>query len=166
MPSVATSWTPRKQKYRQAYAITRLVGQSEPRLFITVGSAMDQLNADYDALSRVAGLQVKEAESTSDEAMVKHWKGEQEAWQGEAGVLAIGQGELQGALPQYFEKIKATPPASTEELFKLESEAVDAGLSGDRVGAEEGEAGGGCKSKVRRQTAKTTATGRERRLAA
>ncbi len=85
---------------------------------------MDMLGGDYDALGRVAGLQLKEAESKGDTEAAKHWKVEQGNWQGEAGVLAIGKGELQGVLPQYFEKIKQTPPSSTEELLKLESDSI------------------------------------------
>ena len=55
-----------EQKYRQALQVAHKVGEAEPRLMITVGTAIDMLNPVYTALAHFTGMKREEAEKTGD----------------------------------------------------------------------------------------------------
>jgi tetratricopeptide (TPR) repeat protein len=114
-------------QYRQALAVSRLTGRGEPRLFITVGTAMDMMDNAYAGLWRIAKAKQAQAEAPPSQAgneEANRWKREVEKWEGETGILEIGRGELEGAVQLYFATLEQTPPANAADLLKLESDSV------------------------------------------
>ena len=93
--------------YRQAYEVGRQVGRIQPNLFLSVGTAIDILERVYPALARIAT-----AKGDTQQA---------EMWNGEAGVLQIGRGEMEAAMPEFFAALKSDPPASVDEMLSLEA---------------------------------------------
>jgi len=123
--------------YRQALAVSRLVGRAEPHLLITLGVAMDMLDPTYAALSRFAAARQQEAEAKGDAVAAARWKGEVEHWQGEAGILVIGRAELEADVTRYFEAVAKTPPATPEEMLKIESQTIERAYLGVGLGEKE-----------------------------
>jgi len=107
--------------FRQAYEVGRKVGRVEPHLFISVGTAIDILDRVYPALARLATAR-------SDTAQA-------ERWEGEAGVLQIGRGELQAAVSEYLAAVKAKPPAGVEAMLRMEAEHVGRVFRGIGLGS-------------------------------
>jgi hypothetical protein len=96
--------------FREALALGRMVGMSEPSLFITTHTAINMMENAYAGLLRVA-----EAEESR----------EAERWRGETGVLYIGRSDLYNRLQGYLKELDEKPPASAEELLRREAAAVE-----------------------------------------
>jgi tetratricopeptide (TPR) repeat protein len=114
-------------RYRQVLALGRLVGATQPNIFLTLNAGIDIMEQAY---LHLAGL----AEQTGSSEL--------ERWKGEWGVLQIGRTVLMGALQTYTDREKKGPPKSIEEALAREAEAVRYSLLGVGLtpAPEEGEA--------------------------
>lgn len=101
--------------FRAALEMGRMAGISSPSLFLTANTAINMMEDAYVRLTRVAEIQGSR---------------EAERWKGETGVLYIARGDLLGKLQSYLEGIREKPPASVEELLRLEAAAVEYALLG------------------------------------
>jgi tetratricopeptide (TPR) repeat protein len=101
--------------YRDAYRVAKKAGRTQPRVLLSVGTAIDTLDHVYFALARVAKAQQDPAA---------------ERWEGERGVLSLCRTELERAVGAYFADLKANPPDSVEAMLARESQACKKAYDG------------------------------------
>jgi tetratricopeptide (TPR) repeat protein len=98
-----------EERYRTALEVGRQIGNTRPNLVITVNSALNIMQDAYVHLARV-GRRLRSPDV--------------QRWEGEAGVVQIGRQYLLRALTAYQESLEAQPPASIDDLLKLEGGQV------------------------------------------
>ncbi len=108
--------------YQKVRDIAARVGTTEPRLFITVNTAIDMLEDAYGCLARAA-------EAAGDEQARR--------WEGEKGICGIARQQLFGALKTYQDEVSAGKIGTVEQSLKRQAELVSPMIAG--VGLPTGE---------------------------
>jgi tetratricopeptide (TPR) repeat protein len=101
--------------YHDAYLAAKKVGQTQPRVMLVVGVAIDTLDRVYFALAHVMKAQ-------NDPGA--------ERWEGERGVLSLCRTELQQDVQTYLADLQAHPPDSVESMLAREAAACKKAYNG------------------------------------